>query len=54
VSNEASNEAVEPLLKRSVSGEKAKETTLTPAKTRSANPIGSATAFEWMKNGGKK
>jgi len=42
-----------PELKRSVSGEKANENTV-PAKSRSANPVGGASAFAWLNNGGSK
>jgi ubiquitin carboxyl-terminal hydrolase 4/11/15 len=40
-------------LKRSVSGEKPTEHAL-PLKSRSANPVGGASAFAWLNNGGSK
>lgn len=43
-----------PQLKRSVSGEKAKENMPTVTKTRSSNPIGGASAFAWLNNGRPK
>lgn len=42
-----------PPFKRSVSGEKAKENAPVLAKTRSANPIGGASAFPWLGGGSK-
>lgn len=44
----------EPQLSRSVSGERAKESVPPLAKTRSANPVGGASAFAWLNNGGTK
>jgi ubiquitin carboxyl-terminal hydrolase 4/11 len=41
-------------LNRSVSGEKAKEAAPTLTKTRSANPVGGASAFAWLTTGGTK
>ncbi|KAJ4363375.1 hypothetical protein N0V83_009668 [Neocucurbitaria cava] len=41
-------------IKRTVSGEKGKETTPTLTKTRSSNPIGGASAFAWLNSGGSK
>lgn len=51
ISNVSSNEAGEPQLRRSVSGEKAKEVvpTSTKLRTSTANPVGGASAFGWMK-----
>jgi ubiquitin carboxyl-terminal hydrolase 4/11/15 len=52
-----SSDATEPQLKRAVSGEKApsesKENPPTPAKPRSANPVGGASAFAWLNSGGR-
>ena len=43
-------ETSEPQLRRSVSGEKAKE----PPKARSTNPVGGASAFAWLNSGAAK
>ncbi|KAJ4356396.1 uncharacterized protein N0V89_004429 [Didymosphaeria variabile] len=43
-----------PPLKRSASGEKPKENIPGLAKTRSANPVGGASAFPWLNTGGSK
>ena len=43
-----------PPLKRSVSGEKSKENLLAPMKTRAANPVGGASAFQWLNAGGSR
>ncbi|ORY02563.1 hypothetical protein BCR34DRAFT_80653 [Clohesyomyces aquaticus] len=55
-SNADGSEAGEPqpMLKRSVSGEKAKENPPALTKTRSANPVGGASAFAWLNTGGSK
>jgi ubiquitin carboxyl-terminal hydrolase 4/11/15 len=53
LSNTGDNETSAPHLTRSVSGEKPKENMPTLAKTRSANPIGGASAFAWLNSGGK-
>jgi ubiquitin carboxyl-terminal hydrolase 4/11/15 len=41
------------VLKRSVSGEQGGESKIGVAKTRTANPVGGASAFAWLNNGGK-
>jgi ubiquitin carboxyl-terminal hydrolase 4/11/15 len=43
-----------PQLKRTVSGDKSRENTPALTKTRSANPVGGASAFAWLKSGGGK
>jgi ubiquitin carboxyl-terminal hydrolase 4/11/15 len=52
-SNASGTEASDPQLRRSVSGEKGKDGIPTLTKTRSANPVGGASAFAWLNNGGK-
>jgi ubiquitin carboxyl-terminal hydrolase 4/11/15 len=53
LSNTGETETSAPQLKRSVSGEKSKENMPSLAKTRSANPVGGASAFAWLNSGGK-
>lgn len=53
LSNTGDTESSAPPLKRSVSGEKPKENVPTLAKTRSANPVGGASAFAWLNSGAK-
>ena len=53
LSNAGEGETSGPQLKRSVSGEKSKENMPSLAKTRSANPVGGASAFAWLNSGGK-
>ncbi|KAF2714606.1 hypothetical protein K504DRAFT_445581 [Pleomassaria siparia CBS 279.74] len=53
LSNAGDIENSAPQLKRSVSGDKAKEGMSTLAKTRFANPVGGASAFAWLNSGGK-
>lgn len=43
-----------PQVKRTISGEKAKENLPVGAKARSANPVGGASAFAWLNSGGVK
>ncbi|KAF2652737.1 hypothetical protein K491DRAFT_663322 [Lophiostoma macrostomum CBS 122681] len=52
-SNASGTEASDPQLRRSVSSEKGKDGIPTLTKTRSANPVGGASAFAWLKSGGK-
>lgn len=40
--------------RRTTSGEKAKDSHVSSTKSRSANPVGGASAFAWLKNGGPK
>lgn len=47
-------ESSAPPLKHSVSGEKPKENFSILTKTRSANPVGGASAFPWLNTGGSK
>lgn len=42
-----------PQLKRTVSGDKSRENLPAMTKTRSANPVGGASAFAWLNSGGK-
>jgi ubiquitin carboxyl-terminal hydrolase 4/11/15 len=48
------SEAGDAQPRRSVSGEKAKENPPTLTKTRSANPVGGASAFAWLNSGKSK
>jgi ubiquitin carboxyl-terminal hydrolase 4/11/15 len=50
----SSSSQVPPQAKRTVSAEKAKENHGTPTKSRSANPVGGASAFAWLNSGGSK
>lgn len=50
----SSSSQAPPQAKRTVSAEKAKENHAPLAKPRSANPVGGASAFAWLKNGGPK
>jgi ubiquitin carboxyl-terminal hydrolase 4/11/15 len=43
-----------PQLKRTVSGDKSRENLPVLTKTRSANPVGGASAFAWLNSGGGK
>lgn len=43
-----------PATKRLVSGERLKENTTAPARTRAANPVGGGSAFAWLNSGGSK
>jgi ubiquitin carboxyl-terminal hydrolase 4/11/15 len=52
-SNAGVPESSEPPLRRSTSGEKAKEGTSASTKTRT-NPVGGASAFAWLNSGGSK
>jgi ubiquitin carboxyl-terminal hydrolase 4/11/15 len=55
VSNvDGNNGTAEPQPKRSVSGEKGKEVAGTSTKARTANPVGGASAFAWLKSGDAK
>ena len=50
---EAWSNPTPPLAKRSVSGEKGKESVPALSKPRSANPVGGASAFAWLNSSGK-
>jgi len=45
---------LQPQAKRSVSGEKTKENTLSAPKSRTTNPVGGASAFAWLNSGSMK
>ena len=45
--------SAQPQLKRTVSGDKARENMPALTKTRSSNPVGGASAFAWLNPGGK-
>jgi ubiquitin carboxyl-terminal hydrolase 4/11/15 len=52
--NETNTGMAAPQVKRTISGEKAKENLPLGVKTRSANPVGGASAFSWLNSGGAK